>query len=513
MVDQTARKKNPRSNGDRLRRRRLSERFFRSATICAVGLIMSMLALIIYSVTTLSIRAFTHNQIVVSLTPRLDSIPLTDRGDVADSANTLSALNKLVADEIDRELARDKITATDEAGFARARLFAPVAVSHIAEAIAKNPGRLGQTRSYRVPISSNLDLYLKGQLADQNVWRIAGKEIADHSTTLASDSASEFNVSITQGVPEPVLRALSQSDEIRPSVFLETQSAVFKVDAYRDDHFSLRIVAGELSDLKGGVWLRVVWTPAAQRAISDQQIAEVNLLKRKGIIRAAFHPRLWTSADSTFPELAGVLSALAGSLLVLLVTAFVAVPIGVMAAIWLEEFAPRSRLTEFIEISINNLAAVPPIVFGLLGAAVLLNLFGLPRSAPVAGGLVLAFLTLPTVIIASRAALSAVPNDIRIAAFSLGASRMQVAMDHVLPAAAPGVITGVILGLARSLGEVAPLLLIGMVIFVGAVPDGINDEATTLPVLIYKWSTGAERAWEPLTAAAIVILLLIMVLI
>jgi len=183
-----------------------------------------------------------------------------------------------------------------------------------------------------------------------------------------------------------------------------------------------------------------------------------------------------------------------------------------MAAIYLEEFAPRNRLTDLIEININNLAAVPSIVFGLLGAAVYINFLGMPRSAPLVGGLVLALMTFPVVIIASRAALKAVPPSVRSGALAIGASQMQTVFHHVVPLAAPGILTGAILGMARALGETAPLLLIGMVAFVGDVPTGPTDESTVMPVLIFTWANNAERAWEPMTSAMIVVLLAVLLL-
>jgi phosphate transport system permease protein len=192
------------------------------------------------------------------------------------------------------------------------------------------------------------------------------------------------------------------------------------------------------------------------------------------------------------------------------VTLLLSLPIGVAAAIYLEEFAPRNRITDFIEVNINNLAAVPSIVFGLLGAAVFINFFDLPRSAPLVGGLVLSLITLPTIIIATRAALGAVPPSIREGALAVGASLPQTVFHHVLPLASPGIMTGAIIGLARALGETAPLLLIGMVAFVAEPPDGPLDSATALPVLVYKWSSSAERAWQPMTSASIIVLLVFM---
>ena len=196
-----------------------------------------------------------------------------------------------------------------------------------------------------------------------------------------------------------------------------------------------------------------------------------------------------------------------GSFWTLLVCMSVSVPVGVCAAIYLEEFAPRNRWTDLVEVNINNLAAVPSIVFGLLGLAVFLNFFGMPRSAPLVGGLVLALMTLPTVIIATRAALKAVPVSIREAALGVGASDMQVVLHHVLPLALPGMLTGSIIGAAQALGETAPLLMIGMVAFIADTPSGPLDPATALPVQIFIWSDSPERAFAERTAAAIMVLL------
>ena len=200
-----------------------------------------------------------------------------------------------------------------------------------------------------------------------------------------------------------------------------------------------------------------------------------------------------------------------GSFWVLLVTLALSFPIGVAAAVYLEEFARRNRWTDLIEVNINNLAAVPSIVFGLLGLAVFLNVFGLPRSAPLVGGLVLTLMTLPTIIIASRAALKAVPPSIREAALGVGASQMQMVVHHVLPLALPGMLTGTIIGMARALGETAPLLMIGMVAFIVDIPKGFTDPATVLPVQIYLWADSPERAFVERTSAAIMVLLAFLV--
>lgn len=220
--------------------------------------------------------------------------------------------------------------------------------------------------------------------------------------------------------------------------------------------------------------------------------------------------RFFTNGDSREPELAGVLGAIKGSLLTVGIAMLLGLPLGVGAAIYLEQFAKKNRWTELIEVNINNLAAVPSIIFGLLGLAMFLNFFGLPRSAPLVGGLVLALLVLPTIIIASRAALRAVPPSIKEAALGIGASQQQAVFHHVLPLALPGILTGTILGLARAFGETAPLLMIGMVAFIADVPQGPTDPATVLPVQIYLWSDLPELAFKSKTAAAIIVLMTIL---
>jgi phosphate transport system permease protein len=248
-------------------------------------------------------------------------------------------------------------------------------------------------------------------------------------------------------------------------------------------------------------------TAAAQRRLSDQQIDWIDKLSAEGRLQTEFNIALFTNGDSREPELAGIKGALMGSFYMLIVTIALAFPLGVAAAVYLEEFAPKNRWSDLIEVNINNLAAVPSIVFGLLGLAVFVNWIGMPRSAPLVGGLVLALLTLPVIIIASRAAIKAVPPSIREAALGIGASRMQVVFHHVLPLALPGMLTGAIIGMSRALGETAPLLMIGMVAFIVDVPSGFTDPATALPVQIFLWADSPERAFAERTSAAIIVLL------
>ncbi len=248
------------------------------------------------------------------------------------------------------------------------------------------------------------------------------------------------------------------------------------------------------------------------RKVSDNQIAWIEELREDGNVATVFNSRFFTSGDSREPELAGIWGAVVGSFWTMVVTFALAFPVGVLAAIYLEEFAPKNKITDFIEVNINNLAAVPSIVFGLLGLSVFLGVFGVPRSAPLAGGIVLALMTLPTIIIASRAAIRAVPPSIRDAAVGLGASPLQSVFHHVLPLAMPGILTGTIIGMAQALGETAPLIMIGMVAFIVDIPTGITDSASVLPVQVFRWSDFPERAFEARTAAAICVLLGFLVL-
>ncbi len=268
----------------------------------------------------------------------------------------------------------------------------------------------------------------------------------------------------------------------------------------------LDLLAGDEVDtlVKGSISRDV---PEDQRRITDRQIGWVDALTAAGEVSTPFNWAFFTGGDSRDPESAGILGAAVGSALTLAVALVLSFPLAVAAAVYLEEFAPDNRWTYVIEVNINNLAAVPSIIFGLLGLAVFLNFFGLPRSAPLVGGLVLALMTLPVIIIAARGAIAAVPPSIREAAMGIGSSPVQVVFHHVVPLALPGILTGTIIGMARALGETAPLLMIGMVAFIVDVPHSVTDAATVLPVQIFLWADSSERAFVERTAAATLVLL------
>ena len=295
-----------------------------------------------------------------------------------------------------------------------------------------------------------------------------------------------------------------------PSYLIEMNGGLLKIVEISNTEATVEPLVPPRSDADApaGTWdIFVIETPESQRRLPDREAAWVWSLEQTDQIETRFNVSFFTDGNSREPEQAGIWGAVVGSFLTLVITLLLSFPIGVLAAVYLEEFAPKNRWTDLIEVNINNLAAVPSIVFGLLGLAVFLNFFELPRSAPLVGGMVLALMTLPTIIIASRAALKAVPPSIREAALGMGASKLQVMTHHVLPLAMPGILTGTIIGMAQALGETAPLLMIGMVAFVVDIPGGFTDPASVLPVQIFMWADLPERAFVAKTSAAIMVLL------
>jgi len=290
------------------------------------------------------------------------------------------------------------------------------------------------------------------------------------------------------------------------------QDFIIENPSYINKKFYFNVLFTDDSDLfyKGYVDTSL---PESERRIDDDEVLWLEYLYSLGRVKNKISSNLFLNGDSREPEVAGFFGATIGSLITIFVTLILSFPVGVFTAIYLENFAVKNRLTDFIEVNINNLAAVPSIIFGLLGLAVFINFFGMPRSVPLVGGLVLSLMTLPTIIITTRSALQSVPPSIREAALAMGASEMQVVFHHLLPAALPGIFTGTIIGLARAFGESAPLLLIGMVAFIVDIPGSISDPATALPVQIYIWADSPERAFVAKTSAATLILIGLLILI
>ncbi|MEM8652431.1 MAG: phosphate ABC transporter permease PstA [Pseudomonadota bacterium] len=298
-------------------------------------------------------------------------------------------------------------------------------------------------------------------------------------------------------------------DTAMPSMLLHLNGGSIKLTSVDGNSATGDVIIPlQATTAAAGEWtMHKIQDPEENRKFSDQEVAVVDRLVQDGLVENRWNSIFFSKGASREPELAGIWGAVVGSFFTMVITLMLSFPLGVAAAIYLEEFAPKNKITALIEVNINNLAAVPSIVFGLLGLAVFLNFFNLPRSAPLVGGMVLALMTLPTIIIASRAALKAVPPSIREAALGVGASKIQAVFHHVLPLAMPGILTGTIIGMAQALGETAPLLMIGMVAFVVDIPATLVDPATVLPVQIYMWADFPEPGFQQKTAAAIMVLL------
>lgn len=547
----------------RLAKRYRAEIRFRSAGVAAVLISVAILVALLGSIIGKSMPAWTANQITLDVV--LDEGLVDPQGDLSEASLRAGSYSRVLQNAIRAELPEVSGRRDLRALF---QMHTALNSARLMNEVLENPGLVGTTYAFRMPLADDLDLYLKGLLVEDRDLATAGRiqvEEAGRGWQLASDAAAFSEIlselrsdleaeatalevradeidalqrssedgssdSLAQRAADyrsraAELRTAAASDsgsftltDSMPSVFVETDGAAYKISAIDLDGAgaqATRLVAGD-ENASGDQWsLYVIDTPEARRRVGDNRIMWTRALTERGVIQSGFNSYLFLNADSREPELAGVRGAFYGSLLILAIIVLLSVPIGVFAAIYLEEFAPKNRFTDLIEVNINNLAAVPSIVFGLLGLAVFINMFGMPRSAPVLGGFVLSLMTLPTIIIASRAALKAVPPSIREAALGVGASKTQTVFHHVLPLATPGILTGSIIGLSRALGETAPLLMIGMVAFINELPTlgpaGFTEPATAMPVQIFLWYDAAERAFQARAAAAILILLALII--
>ncbi len=489
----------------RLKARYAAELRFKWLGAGAVALAGLFLVLLLSTIVTKALPAFRSNYVVLSVdlsAEKVDpsNLPGADFGRITQDA--LSAKFPDATGRQERRLLRGLVSSGSS--------------TLLRQEIERNPSLAGQTVNYAVPLDDFADLYLKGMLAKRGATQ-------DFSNVTVSGTTGEveatfpdetiYRLALGAGATEAengVIRLTSGAE----SFLLKVGGGTVKLTEMRRDSAGVVIAKGlVLEALDASVSapvpaaLRTIATPESDRKISDREIVWLDDLQAQGLVENRWNTIFFTSGASREPELAGVWGAVVGSFLTLIVTLAIAFPIGVSAAIYLEEFAPKNRWTNLIEVNINNLAAVPSIVFGLLGLAVFLNFFGLPRSAPVVGGMVLALMTMPIIIIASRASIRAVPPSIREAALGIGASKVQTVFHHVLPLAMPGIMTGTILGMAHALGETAPLLMIGMVAFIVDIPGGFTDPATILPVQIFMWADFPEPGFQQKTSAAILILL------
>ena len=338
----------------------------------------------------------------------------------------------------------------------------------------------------------------RGDMSDQSLFEGEAKKIIN-------EAVLEFTGAKKRNEKKAARSLLSNGSDLRLVNFVQKNTD--KVNSRQKIKFALDDDAD--SFFRGYIKKQ---TPEKQRRLNDIEINYLEKMNEAGIVTYEISDYLFFGSASRNAEMAGIKGAFIGSMLTLAVCFLIAFPLGVATAVYLEEFAPKNKFTELIEININNLAAVPSVVFGILGLAIFINLFGMPRSIPLIGGLVLALMTLPTIIISSRAAIKAVPPSIRDGALAIGASKMQATMHHVVPLAIPGMLTGTIIGMAQALGETAPLLMIGMVAFIVDIPGSITDPGTVLPVQIFMWADFAERMFVHKTSAAIIILLLFLMI-
>ncbi len=543
----------------RLRRRYAAEARFRFYGLAAVGLAGLFLVFLLGDIVRKGIPAFTETRLVMQVTPRLDQV--STNGQTNEEGLRGGDYAAVLRDGL--QALFPEVTSRQD----RRRLFFEVLSSGAADDLRRqimaNPASIGQPLQFSALFDDAVDMYLKGYTSRRDERRgrgtltISGTSGEVTVTSAAGDFAAALAAvkadlradaqalnanlerverGIAQLPANDPRRATAQQsvetdraraaallaranaagapevlDENAPSILVQLNGGVVKLTSIAAGTASGRVLVplASAAGAADGAWtVLTLEQPESARRITDQQIAWVEKLNADGKVERVFSWRFFGNGDSREPELAGLIGGMVGSALTMLVTLLLCLPIGVGAAIYLEEFAPKNRITDIIEVNINNLAAVPSIVFGLLGLAMFLNFFGLPRSAPLVGGLVLALLVLPTIIIASRAALKAVPPSIREAALGVGASHQQAVFHHVLPLAMPGILTGTIIGMAHALGETAPLLLIGMVAFIVDMPQSITQAATVLPVQIYLWSDLPEPAFQAKTAGAIIVLLI-----
>ena len=354
----------------------------------------------------------------------------------------------------------------------------------------------------------NLDIELTQEVIDPEGSRDLNVLKQANYQKLIDDSLKLYALNLFDKDEKELIKNLRMI--LSPIAYLELRNLVIDNQDFIGKTKKVSFIASDDIDqyFKGKIDMSI---PEDDRKITDIQEKFLDDLQSKGQINKVFNKTLFTKSDSREAELSGVLGAVIGSFYSLLIAGLLSIPIGIGAAIYLQEFAKKNRITDFIEININNLAAVPSIVFGLLGLAIFLNMFLMPRSAPLVGGMVLALMTLPKIIIPARAAILAVPESIKQGALALGASHVQSIMHHVLPLAMPAILTGIIIGLAQALGETAPLLMIGMIAFIPDTPLYITDPATALPVQIFMWADNPERAFVERTSEAIIILLFFLI--
>ncbi len=502
----------------RLKARYRSEWIFKTLSFSAIGVSIAFLLFLFTTIFVQGWPAFTYN--FVQLPLELNETTIGNQNGISPES-----IHNADYDAIVRTAIRAQFPQVSGRSAKRALsgLVSPGAPVLLREALIEDPEQLNGQKPLSLPLSDFADLYLKGQISHSE-YRTGTAPVNIEASSGNFQISGTALLSALKNFTNPALQGAQQEnsafnagialDRDMPSILFYANGGVLKLETLGPGFASARALLPLTLTKNPEVvdWqIRLIEVPEANRNFSDQEIVWTDALVERQLVQSQFNTLFFTKGASREPEMAGILGAVVGTALTLIVTLSLSFPLGVAAAVYLEEFAPRNRWTALVEVNINNLAAVPSIVFGLLGLAVFLTFFGMPRSAPLVGGMVLALMTLPTIIIASRAALRAVPPSIREAALGIGASKMQVVLHHVLPLAMPGILTGTIIGMAQALGETAPLLMIGMVAFVVDIPGGFTDPATVLPVQIFMWADFPEPAFQQRTSAAIMVLLAFLV--
>jgi phosphate transport system permease protein len=497
----------------RLKSRYAAERRFKALGIGSLLLTIAFLFSLLGNIFLRALPAFSEHVATVDVT--LDPAVIDPDGTRSAEALAAADYNALTRQALASLLPGAETRAAKKQ---LASILSSGAADDVRKRVVADPSLIGQTIKMPLLLSAGADLYLKGDggaganaTSMPGIGSITPGDTKGEIVVTSTDNAfSALNADAAKlgAAKDDDSDALVMTSEM-PSKLIAMNGGLIKINKVAPGLVSGTVLTPlETAGSASSNWQLMTYAnPEGRRQVNDQAATYLEKLKSAGLVQKNFNWRFFTSGDSREPELAGIRGALVGTALTLLVTLLLCLPISVAAAIYLEEFAPKNTLTNIIEVSINNLAAVPSIVFGLLGLSVFLNVFGLPRSAPLVGGLVLALLVMPTIIIAARAAIKSVPPSIREAATGLGASQQQAVFHHVLPLAMPGIMTGTIIGMAHALGETAPLLMIGMIAFIVDVPQRLTDAATVLPVQIFLWSDLPEAAFKQRTAAAIVVLL------
>ncbi|MDE2383669.1 MAG: phosphate ABC transporter permease PstA [Alphaproteobacteria bacterium] len=466
----------------RTRKRNLTEKRFRRLCFAAIAVTAVFLAFLVMNLGIKAVPAFTSSAMPLTINVEPDKVDSTAIASGDFPGMVKDAIAKLMP-KVESRADRKKLY----------QLLSGSVADEVQHRVMADPSLVGKDVTLQATLSADADMFLKGQ--QTSTTKFAGTA----PLSLAADGEA-FKISAQGHGFKAGEIVLTPTGALRVT---ETSAEGAKAEAL--------VAPDETGAVAAGQWQSLQFSDGEDsRRTSDLEAVWLQRFTDQGKIQSMFDKALFTNGDSRAPEQAGLRGAFIGSLFTILVTLLTALPLGVAAALYLEEFAPKNRFTDLIEVNINNLAAVPSIIFGLLGLAMFLNFFGLPRSSSLVGGLVLALLVLPTIIIASRAALRSVPPSIKEAALGVGASHQQAVFHHVMPLAVPGILTGTILGIARALGETAPLLMIGMIAFIADVPGRITDAATVLPVQVYLWSTLPEAAFRSRTSAAIIILMIVL---